>query len=111
MDITFSSKKMQKLCNSEKEMRSELGERGARVLQTRLTQIRAAASLDELRTLPGARCHELSGDRKGELAVDLVHPKRLTFVPGNDPTPRKPDGGLDWKRVTQVEIVWIGDYH
>lgn len=46
MELAFGSRKMQKLCNSEKEMRSKLGTRAMKVLQLRLTQIMAAENLD-----------------------------------------------------------------
>ncbi len=64
-----------------------------------------------MRALPQARCHELLGNRKGELAVDLKHPYRLIFEPANDPIPRKPDGGLDWTQVTAINILEVVDYH
>ena len=111
MEIAFCSQKMQKLCNSEKEMRSKLGDRGAKVLQVRLAQIKAAETLDDMRNVPGARCHGLTGDRQGQLAVDLVHPRRLVFEADHNPLPVKPDGGLDWQKVTRVVVREIVDYH
>lgn len=111
MEIAFGSRKMEKLCNSMKEMRAKLGDRGARLLQQRLAEIKAADTLDDLGKVPGARCHELTADRKGQLAVDLVHPRWLIFVPDHDPLPAKPDGGLDWQKVTRVIVVETVDYH
>ena len=77
----------------------------------RLDEIRAADTLADLARLPAARCHELVGPRKGQLAVDLDGPYRLIFEPADFAVPRKPDGGLDWGQVTKIEIVGIGDYH
>jgi toxin HigB-1 len=111
MEITFVSRKIEKLCNSQKEMRAKLGDRNSKVLQLRLGQMRAAGTLEDLGKLPGARCHELAGNRKGQLAVDLVHPQRLIFSPDHNPLPAKPDGGLDWHRITRVTVLEIGDYH
>ena len=50
-------------------------------------------------------------DRQGQLAVDLVHPKRLVFEPDHDPLPTNAAGGLDWSQVTAIVIVEIVDYH
>jgi len=36
--------------------------------------------LDELQSLPGLRCHPLSGDRKGQYAVNLNGFYRLIFT-------------------------------
>ena len=64
-----------------------------------------------LAALPQARCHEMSGNRKGQLSLDLKHPYRLLLEPADDPAPRKPDGGLDWEQVTAVRIVEVEDTH
>lgn len=111
MEISFSSRKMQKTCNSRKEMQVRYGARTAKSLQRRLAELKAAGTLDDVKHLPAARCHELSGDRKGKLAVDLVHPKRLVFEPDHDPMPTRPDGGLDWTQVTHVRVIDVMDYH
>ena len=111
MDIYFATRKLQKLCNSDKEMRGKLGPRNARKLKQRLAELAAAETLEEVSRLPPARCHELGQDRQGQLAVDLVHPKRLVFEPDHDPLPENEAGGLDWSQVTAIVIVEIVDYH
>ena len=111
MEITFASRKMQKACNSNKEMRARYGDRTAQRLQQRLAELAAAQTLDDMSRLPPARCHELAGDRRRQLAVDLVHPRRLIFVPDENPVPTKPDGGLDWTQVTRVQVIDVVDYH
>jgi proteic killer suppression protein len=40
-----------------------------------------------------------------------VHPKRLIFEPDHETKPTKPDGGLDWQKVTRVLVLEIVDYH
>ncbi len=111
MDMSFASRKVQKLCSSEKERRGKLGPRNAELLERRMDQLEAAQTLEDMRSLPAVRCHELRHDRKGQLAVDLVHPKRLVFQPNHDPVPYKEDGGLDWSRVTAILILEVVDYH
>lgn len=111
MEIEFSTRKLQKICNSAREMRRKVGEHMARILQRRLAELHAADTLEDMRRLPGARCHELAGDRQGECSVDLVHPYRLIFVPDHDPVPTKPDGGLDRERVTRIRVTEIVDTH
>jgi proteic killer suppression protein len=92
-------------------MRRSLGPELAAVLMQRLNELEAAEDLRDMQYLPAAGCHELTQNRKGQLAVDLVYPKRLVFEPDHDPLPRKPDGGLDWTRVTSIVILEIVDYH
>jgi len=82
-----------------------------RKLQQRLMELKAAPCLADISKLPPPRCHPLSGDRDGQLSVDLEHPHRLIFIPTNDPIPLTEDGGLDWTKVTEIEIVEITDTH
>ncbi len=89
----------------------EWGERRGKLVRRRLDELSAATNLEMMRGLPGARCHELTGNLKGKLAVDLDHPYRLLFEPANDPIPRKDDGGLDWAKVTAITVTDIIDYH
>ena len=109
MEITFASTKLKKLCIDSKKA-AALGPLRARKLRTRLDDIRAAANLEVLKTLPG-RLHMLIGDRNEQFSLDLDHPYRLLFVCADDPEPREEDGGLDWKRITAITIIAIEDTH
>lgn len=111
MRIQYSDRSLHKTCVEKARMVRKVGARTAQILMTRLSELEAADSLDDMRRLPAARCHELTGDRKGQVAVDLDHPRRLVFQPDHDPVPQKTDGGLDWSAVTQILIVQITDYH
>jgi len=53
----------------------------------------------------------MTGNRHGQISVDLDHPYRLFFIPANAPFPRREGGGLDWEAVTEIEIVEIEDPH
>lgn len=111
MDISFNSSRLEKDCNDSKRTTKRWGSDCGSRLRRRLDELRAAETLEIMRTLPQARCHELRGDRKDQLAVDLKHPYRLIFEVANDPLPQKEDGGLDWKNVTAIRILEVTDYH
>jgi proteic killer suppression protein len=110
MEVTFSSAKLAKTCNSESKLRGEFGVRMARTIMRRLKDLAAAESLETMRML-GGRCHELRENLKGKLALDLEHPDRLVFEVANEPRPEHEGGNLDWSKVTKVRICGIGDYH
>lgn len=110
MEITFRTKRVAKTCNDGKAAIAALGPEQARRLRHRLDDLRAASTLKVMTALPG-RTHELKGDRKGQLSIDLKHPYRLIFVPAVDPAPTKEDGGLNWAEVRAVEILEITDTH
>jgi len=113
LDISFKSKKLGKEFNEGKKLEKVYGSHRASKILIRLTELRAASCLYDFwppKIGPG-RCHELTGNRKGQLSVDLDHPYRLIFVPNQEPIPRKSDGGLDWKQVTAIKIIEIEDTH
>lgn len=111
MEVTFANARLHKLCNSAGKLRGKYGPRMALLIQQRLMELSDAPTIEDMYAVVGARCHPLTGNRSGQFAVDLVHPDRLVFKPSNDPLPVKPDGGLDVARVTEIEVVGIGDYH
>ena len=55
------------------------GRKMAEKIQQRIDQITAADSVEMLIEFHIGRCHPLKQNRKGQYAVDLVHPYRLVF--------------------------------
>jgi plasmid maintenance system killer protein len=110
MEISYKSRKLEKQLTDPKEMAKTFGQLARKVNQ-RLKDLTDADNLAILRTIPAARCHELTGDRKGELAVDVSGNYRMVFEPNHEPIPQKFDGGLNWEEVTKIQINEIEDYH
>jgi len=111
MKIYFKTKKLAKICSNEKESVKAVGDKNSRRLLQRMMELKAADTLDDISSLPPARCHELSGNRKRQFSVDINRNYRLLFISANDPVPEKDDGGLDKNRITEVEIIEIEDTH
>lgn len=110
MNVSFASSKFAREANDYKLLVRTYGDRRAKLIRRRLDELRAVDILADLRSLPGPRCHELRGDRKGQISVDLDHPYRLLFMPA-EPVPYRDDGGLDWSRVESVVILGVEDTH
>lgn len=114
MDISFKNKKLAKSFNERAQLEKIHGTNRARKIRIRLAALRAAESLMDFwppKSGPD-RCHELTqGKQKGQLSVDLDHPYRLIFAPNHDQVPVLPDGGLDWSKVTAIEILGVEDTH
>jgi proteic killer suppression protein len=111
VELSFATRKLAKELADEKSIVRSYGTDNGRRICQRLTQLMAAPNLETLRLLPQMRAHELTADRAGQISVDVRHPYRLLLVPDQDEVPRKPDGGLDWSRVTKVKILEIVDPH
>ena len=110
MEISFATRKFQKLCESEKELRKAYGSDGAKKVMRRLSDLRAAATLEDMRHLPG-RIHELTGDREGQLAIDLAGGWRLMIAPTGGWPAEKAEGSHVWTAIDAVQVLEITDYH
>jgi len=110
LQISFAKRKLQKTCEELRSLQKEHGDGCAKKIAARLADLRAAGSLEDFRHLPGG-CHELDGDRKGQLALKLPDGKRLIIAASENPAPTKDDGGLDWSSVEAIDVVEIVDYH
>jgi proteic killer suppression protein len=108
LDILFSKNEWKQLCEDERVAKRKLGAATAKKLRTRLADLRAASRVTDL---IAGRPHPLTADRAGQFAVDLAGGVRLVFEPSSDPPPAHDDGSIDWRQVTAVTIVFIGDYH
>ncbi len=67
-------------------------------IHQRIDEIQSATSVEMLVHYSIGRCHQLAGNRKGEYAMDLVHPYRIVF--------EQVDGEIE-----VVKIIKIEDYH
>lgn len=111
MDIAFRTGKLEKTFNSERELRKQYGERMAEKLKARLAVLKNARTLADVPSSPPDRRHPLRGEREGQYAVDLVHPRRLVFAPNHEPVPKRSDGGIALNRITAITIIEVVDYH
>jgi proteic killer suppression protein len=109
MDICFRTTRLQKVCNDSKRGIQRYGSTRFGMIRLRLDDLHAANNLAEMRNVGG--CHALKGKRAGEFAVSLDGGWRLVFVPATEPVPLLPDGGIDRKLVTAIEVISIEDYH
>jgi plasmid maintenance system killer protein len=110
MEITFKSKKLEKQLTKPKEIQKAYGKL-ARKINQRMADFRAAANLNVILNIPGARLHGLSGSRNDEYAVDISTNYRIILKIDQDPIPKLDDGGVDLSSVTNIKIVEIEDYH
>ena len=111
MTIYFRNTKLSAACNSQRDAQRSFGKKNAKKILQRLSEIRASDNVAVLGTLPSAGLHPLKGARQGQFAVVVKHPFRIIFVPQNDPVPQKDDGSIDLKKITEMCILEIVDYH
>lgn len=110
MEISFATRTLKQLCESEKELRKAYGGDGAKKAMRRLSDLRAAGTLEDMRHLPG-RIHELTGDRAGQLGIGLAGGWRLVLTPTNGWPTEKAEGAHVWSTIDAVTVLEITDYH
>ena len=79
LHITYKSKKIEKICTDARTAEKTYGPKMAAKIHQRIDEIRAADNVEMMLQFRIGRCHVLTQNRKGQYAVDLVHPYRLVF--------------------------------
>ncbi len=79
LDITYKNNKIKRVCTDAKVSDRRYGNEMSEKIQMRIGEIEAADTVEEMVKYRIGRCHSLTNNRKGQYAVDLVHPYRLVF--------------------------------
>lgn len=98
MDITYKNNKIKKVCTDAKTAERSYGREMADKIHQRMDEISAADTVEMMIQFHIGRYHLLTQNRKGQCAVDLVHPYRLVFE----------KNGAEIQIANILEIV---DYH
>lgn len=98
MDITYKTNKIKKVCTDAKAAKRTYGREMADKIHQRIDEIGAADTVEMMIQFHIGRCHTLTQNRKGQYAVDLVHPYRLVFEKNGD-------------EIQIANILEIVDYH
>lgn len=98
MQIAYKNKGIRQACTNATVAEKEYGAEMAEKIDHRIGEIMAADSVEQMIQYRIGRCHPLKGDRKGQYAVDLVHPQRLIFTKRG-------------REIQIVNIMEITDYH
>ena len=111
MRVVYRTRTLEKACNRQKDGDRLWGRQIAGKVRLRVTQIRAADTLADLRQLPGARFHQLRDNRAGQYAMDLTENWRIIVEPWNELRSEIIDGDVNEKDVRTVRIRDVEDYH
>ena len=98
MELTYKNNKIKKVCTDARTAEKNYGLEMAAKIHQRIDEIRAADTVEMMIQFHIGRCHQLKQDRKGQYAMDLVHPYRLIFEKEGD-------------QIQIANILEIVDYH
>ncbi len=88
----------EKICTNARAAERSDGREMAEKIQMRIGEITAADTIEMMVQFRIGRCHPLTNNRKGQYAVDLVHPYRLVFEKHGS-------------EIQIAHIMEIADYH
>jgi plasmid maintenance system killer protein len=114
MQVQFSSKKLKRTIEDDKERTKRFGADMARKILLRMQALVAAESLATFwPPFSGPeRCHELKGNLAGIFSIDVKQPYRLLFKPVDAPDDSEAgDERQRWQAVKAVEITGVEDTH
>ena len=98
MEVTYKTNKIKKVCTDAKVSVRTYGNEMSEKIQMRIAEIEAADTVEEMIKFHIGRCHPLTNNRKGQYAVDLVHPYRMIFEKHGN-------------KIQVAHIMEIVDYH
>ena len=98
MEITYKNKNIMKVCTNASYAERKYGSDMAEKIHQRIDEIDASETVEEMVQCHIGRCHYLTGNRKGQYAMDLIHPQRLIF-------------GKRGNEIQIVNVLEITDYH
>ena len=98
LDITYKNNKIKRICTDAKTAERTYGPKMAEKIQQRIDEISAADNVEMMIRFHIGRCHPLTQNRKGQYALDLIHPYRLVFEKNGD-------------EIQIANILEIVDYH
>ncbi|MGO3183803.1 MAG: type II toxin-antitoxin system RelE/ParE family toxin [Aequorivita sp.] len=110
MDIEYKRNKLRKQFSNASEIKRHFGTNAKRI-SSRIDDIIAASNLRILAQIPAANCHSLTGNRKGQWAMNVSPNHRLIFEIPNNVTPLTENDLIEMELVTKICIVEIVDYH
>ena len=96
--IVYKSRKLEKICSDTSIAEKVYGSEMAEKIAQRIGEIQSADTVEMLIRYRIGRCHALKQNRRGQFAMDLIHPYRLVFEKhGNE--------------IQVIKILEIVDYH
>ena len=98
LEITYRNRKIERICTNAEAAERAYGRDMADKIHQRIDELSAADTIEMMIQYHIGHCHPLSQDRKGQYALDLVHPYRLVFSKSGD-------------KIQIANVIEIVDYH
>ncbi|WP_061227202.1 hypothetical protein [Leptospira interrogans] len=105
--LAFQNVQLRKLCERESQALKFLGEPVSSKLRNRLSDLRAASSVQDL--VLGDLIDELGSSENIKIfSIDLGTNYEMVCISNHNPQPLLSPSKIDWQRVFRIKIIKIG---
>ncbi|TQE73420.1 hypothetical protein [Leptospira noguchii] len=104
MILAFKNIQLRKLCENSSHALKSLGEPVSKKLKNRLSDFRAASSVQDL--IFGGLIDKLGSGEN--VIIDLGDNSEMVCISNHNPQPLLSPSKIDWQRVFRIKIVKIG---
>ena len=105
MELAFESKELRSICEHGATAKDELGAEVAEVLRSRLADLRASTSIDDLIV---GNPHALEFGGITYFIVDLCQGYQVILKANHPENPLTDSSQIDWAKVSRVKVTHIG---
>lgn len=106
MHISFHSKHLRNICESESYANTILGARLSAKLLNRIFDIEA---IQNILNLPVGNPQSSFQDGEEYIIIRLDSGIHIGFVCGHTNPPKNSDGLVDWRNVSRIKLMFIGE--
>lgn len=106
MEIAFQTRSLRDVCESDEKLKRQFGDRTAESIKTRLADLRAAASIQDV---VSGNPRKITRDGKPLMILELDGGRVVAFCPNHLRMPLRPDGLVDWVAIYRIRILSIED--
>ena len=104
MELSFSSKKMEKILQNERRLK-QFYANDYKKIGNRLTELKLADNLACISNIPPPRRHKLTGERSECWGIDYSKNDRIVIKPIGD------FDAEDLSTIVNIKILALEDYH
>lgn len=105
MEISFDTKRLRTICESDVYANHELGLRVSELLKRRLADLRAATSIKDL---VAGQPRILDEANRQNMVINLSDGYGIVYCANHIKNPMTETGGIDWAKVSRIKILRIG---
>ena len=106
MDITFETKQLRDMCESERLLRNRFGDAEGSLIVGRLADMRACNSLGDFQSL---MLTTFAPSNSGKRMLIKFGASTIEVEPSLRHLPLDVDGNVDWKNVQRIKLVSVGN--